>query len=236
MECGGIRRVKRSYEDLWNAEYDAGRYEDEKPVAFVGDIVTAARKHRLRKGVYIGCGNGRNYLPLVSSGLDLVGIDVSGVAIEKLRERAPDRQDRLLHGDISVLPAGATFSVVVGIQVFQHGDRDAAHSLIRAAQRLVALGGLFCLRVNATDTDVIPAHEITERSADGAFTVRYLDGPKRDLDIHFFSEQELGALFSDSFEPVLALRRKVTWRVPRSDGQWSQWEAIWRRIPAGSSG
>jgi hypothetical protein len=51
--------------------------------------------------------------------------------------------------------------VVIGIQVFQHGDRAAAHEHLRAAQRRVTPGGLFCLRVNATATDIWPAHEVT---------------------------------------------------------------------------
>ena len=216
--------MKRSPEDVWNTEYLAGRYQDEEPVAFVGDIVAAVRRFGLRHGLYIGCGNGRNYLPLVEFGLDLVGLDISEVAISKLHERAPDRKHRLVHGDLSVVPRHSTFPLVIGIQVFQHGDHPPAHAFVRAAQDLVAPGGLFCLRVNATGTDVSHAHEVIESSGDGGLTVRYLEGPKRDLDIHFFSENELKVLFSDEFEPVLPLSRDVTWREPRSNGQWSQWE------------
>ncbi|MFD0592252.1 hypothetical protein ACFQZ4_06495 [Catellatospora coxensis] len=49
--------------ELWNVEYLAGRYLDDPPVGFVDDIVTAAARYGLRRGVYIGCGNGRNLLP-----------------------------------------------------------------------------------------------------------------------------------------------------------------------------
>ena len=42
----------------------------------------------------------------------------------------------------------------------------------------VAPGGLFCLRVNATATDIWPEHEVTERDPDGGLTARYLAGPK----------------------------------------------------------
>jgi hypothetical protein len=69
------------------------------------------------------------------------------------------------------------------------------HAHIRAAQARVAGGGLFCLRVNATGTDIWPEHGVTERHLDGGLTVRYLAGPKRHLLIHFFSAAELGALF-----------------------------------------
>lgn len=86
-----------------------------------------------------------------------------------------------------------------------------------------------CVRVNATDTDVWPSHEVTERHPDGGFTVRYLAGSKRGLRIHYFSKAELAGLFADGFALVLPLRCRQTWRAPAAAGQWSQWEAIWRK-------
>lgn len=219
--------------EAWDSEYEAGRYKEELPVPFVQDIVAASENVGLSgaHGIYIGCGNGRNYTPLVAAGLDLIGLDVSGAAIDQLVRRLPQRRHRLVHGDLSALPIGAQYQIVIGIQVFQHGDRAATHSHIRRAQGRVAPSGLFCLRVNAVGTDVSPRHEITERHGDGGFTVRYLEGPKKGLEIHFFSRAELDELFWEGFKEVVPLRLDQTWRAPRSEGQWSQWEAIWRRRP-----
>jgi hypothetical protein len=215
----------------WDSEYAAGRYRDEPPVAFVGDILAAADLAGATRGIYVGCGNGRNYLPLVAGGLDLTGLDISAHAIADLAARAPDRRDRLVRGDLTALPHRVTYPLVIGIQVFQHGDRAGAHANIRAAQRLVSPGGLFCLRVNATRTDVWPAHEVTEHDGlDGGFTVRYLEGAKHGLLVHFFSAGELRALFpAPRFRPVLPLRLNSTSREPQAPGQWSQWEAIWHK-------
>jgi hypothetical protein len=182
------------------------------------------------EGLYIGCGNGRNYLPLIAGGLDLVGLDVSAVALQQLAERAPERFHRLVHGDLGALPYERTYPIVIGIQVFQHGNRVRAHAHIKAAQARVANGGLFCLRVNAVGTDVAPEHEISEQHGDGGFTVRYLAGPKEDLQMHFFSSEELSKLFEAEFEHVLPLGLHRTWRPPPGRGQWSQWEAIWRKV------
>lgn len=211
----------------WEAEYARGRYRDDPPVAFVDDILAAAADLPSRDALYVGCGNGRNLDPLVRGGLDVVGIDISPTAIAQLRELLPDRADRLLVGDLSTLQADAAFSVVVGIQVFQHGTRTTAHAHVRDAQARVAPGGLFCLRVNAVGTDVWPSHEVTERHPDGGFTVRYLTGAKAGLDIHFFAQTELEELFAD-FESVMPLRLSSTVRTT-GPGQWSQWEAIWRQ-------
>ncbi|MFG3684808.1 methyltransferase [Micromonospora sp. NPDC047740] len=218
----------RSAAQAWDEEYRRGRYQDEPPVAFVADILAAARRKGATDGLYVGCGNGRNLLPLVDGGLDLLGLDISAEAVCQLADRRPDRAGRLRHGDLDSLPPGATWPLVIGIQVFQHGDRGQAHRQVRAAQRRVAAGGLICVRVNAVGTDVWPAHDVVERAPDGGFTVRYTAGPKRGLDIHFFSAAELDQLFA-GWTPVLPARPQRTERDTPGTGQWTQWEAIWRR-------
>ena len=85
----------------WDAEYAAGRYTGDPPAAFVRDIVAAARERGLRHGLYVGCGNGRNLLPLLDAGLDLTGLDISPQAIAQLQARRPDRASRLITGDLA---------------------------------------------------------------------------------------------------------------------------------------
>lgn len=216
--------------EAWDAEYATGRYRDQPPLPFVADILSAVREHDPlgAEGLYVGCGNGRNYLPLVQAGLDLVGLDVSAAALAQLAERAAEHRARLIHGDLSALPAGAAYAVVIGLQVFQHGDRASADEHIRAAQARLAPDGLFCLRVNAIGTELEYDHDVVEQDGDGGFSVRYLAGPKRGLLIHFFAESEVDALFA-GYDLVLAPRLSQTWRVPPGRGQWSQWEAIYRK-------
>jgi DNA-binding HxlR family transcriptional regulator/SAM-dependent methyltransferase len=213
----------------WDAEYAAGRYAGDPPVEFVRDIIAAAAQHGLSHGLYVGCGSGRNLVPLLDAGLDLTGLDISGQAIALLRARRPDRASRLITGDLAVLPAAARYDLVVGIQVFQHGCRAQAHRHLAAAAALVRPGGLLCVRVNAAGTDIEHPHRRFEEHGDGSFSVRYRSGPKAGLDIHFFTATELAAVAGDAFEPVLPPRPHVTWRPPPGRGQWTQWEAIWRR-------
>ncbi|MGH3671468.1 MAG: class I SAM-dependent methyltransferase [Pseudonocardiaceae bacterium] len=215
----------------WNAEYANGRYRGEPPVAFVADILTAARRHQLTRGLYIGCGNGRNLIPLLDAGLDLVGLDISTEAIAQLRQRRPDRAADLIVGDLSALPASARYDLVVGIQVFQHGTRHQAHQHLAAAAARVAPAGLLCVRVNATDSDIDHDHHRVEDHTEGSFTVCYRTGPKTGLNIHFFTTNELCDVIGESFSEVVALRSHRTPRTPPGHGQWSQWEAIWRRGP-----
>jgi SAM-dependent methyltransferase len=213
----------------WDAEYAAGRYAGEPPVDFVHDIVAAARLRGLRHGVYVGCGSGRNLLPLLHAGLDLTGLDISPRAIAQLRARRPDRTSELITGDLAALPRDARYDLVVGIQVFQHGSRAQARQHLADAAARVRPGGLLCVRVNAAGTDIEHAHRRFEEHEDGSFSVRYRSGPKAGLDIHFFTAAELAAVAGKAFDAVLPLRRHSTLRTPPGHGQWSQWEAIWLR-------
>jgi SAM-dependent methyltransferase len=217
----------------WDREYAAGRYVGDPPVTFVRDILASAARADVldRPGVDIGCGNGRNYVPLVEGGLDLIGLDVSETAIRQLAARMPERAPRLIHGDLTTLPAGARYGIVVGLQVFQHGDRAACHRHVLAAQDLLAPGGLMAVRVNAVGTDIEFDHEVVEAGEGNGFTVRYLQGPKRGLLVHFFDRRELEALFADRFNEDLPLRCDRTRRPRQGSGQWWQWEGIWVHRP-----
>ena len=213
----------------WDAEYQRERYRCDPPLAFVEDIVDAARRSGRLDGIYLGCGNGRNYVPLRRAGLRLIGLDVSRVAIEQLGERAPEYRADLRVGNLSSLPAEGAHDLVVALQVLRHGRRDVARAHVRAAQGTVSPGGLIAVRVNATGTDIEYRHDVVERGSDGSHSVHYLEGPKAGLDIHFFAEEELEGLFAESFEPILPLRRADTRRTPPASGVWCQWEGIWQR-------
>jgi trans-aconitate methyltransferase len=223
------KQIKSEAAGSWNSEYAKGRYRSDPPVPFIRDIVSAARSANVRCGVYIGCGNGRNYVPLTGAGLKLLGLDISQVAIDQLVDRAPELRDHVMCGDLSSLAPDVLFDLVIAIQVFQHGTRDAAHAHIRLALERVAVNGLFAIRVNAVGTDVELDHEVTERCSDDSFTVRYREGPKNGLEVHFFTRQELNELLADQFSPIVPLRLQTTMRDLPGRGHWSQWEGIWQR-------
>jgi SAM-dependent methyltransferase len=231
---------RRDVATAWDREYAAGRYAGDPPVPFVRDIIASAIRAEVldRPGVDIGCGNGRNYVALVDGGLDLIGLDVSEAAVRQLAVRVPDRASRLIHGDITSLPSGATYGAVVGLQVFQHGDRATCHAHVLAAQELLEPGGVMAVRVNAVGTDIEFDHEVVEEEEEegSGLTVRYLEGPKRGLLVHFFDRPELEGLFIDRFDADLPMRCDRTRRPRPGAGQWMQWEAIWvrRREVAGT--
>ena len=165
----------------------------------------------------------------MDGGCDLYGLDVSGEALKRLSERRPDLAARLVCDDVRSFSCERSFDYLVAIQVFQHGaEADAARYFERAAA-LLRSGGLFFLRVNSAATRVYHRHTVVERNESGGFTVRYEDGPKRGLLVHFYSQDELLERTEAQFATLIAPREDVIGRVPPETGSWAQWEAVWRK-------
>lgn len=216
----------------WDADYRAGRYVDDPPLPFVRTILATLDENRGARngsGLYVGCGNGRNFLPLIDAGLNLTGLDVSGEALTQLAERRPALAARLVRADFRDLESGAGLDYLIAIQVFQHGgEADVAAYFDRAAS-VLRPGGLMFLRVNSATTEVYHRHTVVERHPLGGVTVRYEDGPKRDLLVHFYSRAELLERTRERFSLVMEPREDVIRRDPPKTGCWAQWEAVWRR-------
>ena len=216
----------------WDDEYRGGRYEDDAPLPFVREILGTLRSHRDARygaGLYVGCGNGRNYLPLVDAGARLHGLDISEEAIRRLRVRRPGQSLPLAVGDFRSYEATAAFDYLIAIQVFQHGDEDDVSRYFIKAAAVVRPGGLFFLRVNSATTEVYHRHTVLQVNRFGGFTIRYEEGPKQALPVHFYSRDELLALIDADFQLVSDLREDVIHRAPPKTGSWAQWEGIWQR-------
>lgn len=216
----------------WDREYKKGkRYQNDPPIKFVNKIIKTLQKTQgISKGIglYIGCGNGRNYIPLADSGLDILGIDISQVAIGQLLEKRPDFADRLQCIDFADFDSEETFDYIISIQVFQHGTERQTREYFQKSSALLKTGGLLFLRTNSASTDICLKHVVKETNADGGMTVCYAEGPKKNLDIHFYSQKELDKLCKE-FDHVLPACEDAQKRVPPKTGQWSQWELVLRK-------
>jgi SAM-dependent methyltransferase len=201
-------------------------------VAFVDTILGVLRERDLVRsavGLYVGCGNGRNYLPLVDGDANLIGLDVSGEAIERLRARRPNAHFPLVRGDFRTFRRDSPFDYLIAIQVFQHGREADVAAYFERVVDVLRPGGLFFLRVNSARTDVYHRHTVIERNDFGGFTVRYDAGPKEGLPVHFYSRQELVERTKADFELLARPRHDVVRRPLPKTGAWAQWEVMWRK-------
>ena len=229
----GNNSITDRLSQAWDASYREGRYGAEPPLGFTADIIRELKRNPSvmnGRGLYAGCGNGRNYVPLMEAGLDVVGLDVSRVALNQLSRGLPRCSALLHHGDFLDYLQDAPFQYVIAIQVFQHGDMSRARQYFAKASSLLERGGLLFLRVNASDTQVHHGHDVIEKNDTGGFTVRYNEGPKKGLDVRFFSKEDLFDLVgTNGMSAVNELKNVTAKRLPPCTGSWSQWEMIARK-------
>ena len=120
-------------------------------------------------------------------------------------------------------------SDIIAIQVFQHGTEGDVGQYFTKVAAVLRDEGFFFLRVNSCSTEIFHRHTLIERNEHGGFTIRYEDGPKRGLPVHFYARDELLAKGARDFELVSGPREDVTKRAPPKTGSWAQWEVVWRR-------
>src|SRR5690606_34912973 len=129
----------------------------DQPLPFTQDIIdfTQEKLPPDSRGLYIGCGNGRNFIPMLDAGLNLDGIDLTTEGIEQIKQKLPaGYEGRLQTGDFHDLTD--KWDYLVSIQVFQFG-RDSASHFTKAAELLKPSGLLF-LRINSATTDLHLEH------------------------------------------------------------------------------
>jgi SAM-dependent methyltransferase len=223
-------------ERCWNDLYAGGRYAHDPPLRFTSRILALLRAEpSAGRGLYVGCGNGRNFVPLTRAGLTLHGLDISAVALAALAERVPEAAGRLMRGDFQTFEVDEPFDYLVALQVFQHGAQEDVDAHFRRAGALVRPGGLFFVRVNSPDCDIFFPWEPLDRNDDGGYSVLCTGGPKAGQPVHFFGHDELLALAAPFFDVVEPPREVREVRAPPRTGRWGQWEAVFRRrsdIPA----
>jgi len=217
-------------ETSWDSDYRNGKYASDGPIPFVDTIIEhVTNGPESLHGLYIGCGNGRNYIPLVKAGLQLDGLDISSVGLNQLEEQLPANPNKLIHEDFLSYNPDEQFDYVVSIQIFQHGDKKKVEQYFSKVDTLLKPGGLFFLRVNSVNTDIFFKHQVKEKTPDGGMTITYEDGPKKGLDVHFFSSQEIDSLVFGGFKRLKPIEEVFMNRSPEKKGKWAQFEGVWQK-------
>lgn len=215
----------------WNHRYDGGGYEGEPPIPFVDEIAETVKAElgADAQGLYVGCGDGRNFIPLINKDLHITGIDSSGQAIAKLRKKRPDLRQHTQIMSFEEYFSPQSLDFIAAIQVFQHGNEQVTTEYFAHSRRILRAGGLLFVRVNATSTDIVEDHEKYLENESGSFSVRYSGRRARKGQIRFYTERDLARLAEEhGFDVVSGFREET---MPREDGTaWTQWESTWRAI------
>jgi len=190
----------------WEAAYatHTGTLWQDEPIAILPETLALIQQLKLRTVLDIGCGDGRNLLPLAAAGLGCVGLDLSGTALHRAYERLRESGQAaiLLEGDASVLPLPTgTIEAVTCFDVF--GQLPDPARVVAEFHRVLVPGGLLALNAfTPGDSEFGVGQQISVRQFLYKNTL-----------FRFFEEAELRDLL-ESFEFEILRFRKQSWIDP----------------------
>ena len=159
----------------------------EEPICLIPYALKELAARNISSTVDLGCGDGRNLVPLCESGLECCGVDISETALSRAghRLRARGQTARLFKADLQNLPFPArSVESLVCFDVF--GQLPDAAATIKEFERVLKPGGFLFLNVYTTGDGTFGDGEQM-----GARSFIY----KNTL-FHYYEEDDIRKLFS----------------------------------------
>jgi 2-polyprenyl-3-methyl-5-hydroxy-6-metoxy-1,4-benzoquinol methylase len=157
-------------------------------------IVNLLKERGTKTVLDLGNGTGRHTVYMAQNGFTVYGMDNSPQAIQSAQEwlQAEGLTADLKYGDITEpFPyPDAFFDGLISVQVINHGDNATVKRIADEITRVIKPGGLIFITV-ATLKNQAKTWEQIEPN-----TFMPLDGREKGLLHHFFTPEELQALFS----------------------------------------
>lgn len=124
--------------------------------------------------LYIGVGDGRNFLRLADSGLDICGCDASGVAVDRFLSDHPSLRDRLHHRKLAEMARDRSrFDVVIASRVLVRPDMDGSRADLSAIRSVLRPEGRLFAEWTAAGTDPWPGWGSATLDARGNLRLDY---------------------------------------------------------------
>ncbi|WDM44929.1 class I SAM-dependent methyltransferase [Microbacterium luteolum] len=141
--------------DRWDWEYTIHNGPPRPSLPIVDRVLEIA--HPGERILYVGIGDGRNFLPLIAAGLDVVGCELSRVAMDRLTAEHPGVANRAFLGSFEdVFSDQEHFDGVVISRVLVHGDLGRTAAQLNRVRDMLRAGGFVATQWTAAGTDPWP--------------------------------------------------------------------------------
>jgi len=138
------REVREGYVDKKTGRYLY--YDVEKPHEDLKKVISVLKKHKVRRILYLGCGAGRNLIPLVRASFEVYGMDLSPGGLKIIREKLRSEKlgAELRIGDVfRKLPyPKECFDAVISVQVLNHNVKKKILGTIGEITRVLKPNGM----------------------------------------------------------------------------------------------
>ena len=142
-----LKTKSSQWEQIYKGEGKDYKYYDilETPHPDLGKVVKIFKELGVKKVLDLGCGAGRNILPLANN-FSVYGLDSAPSGLKILRKTLKERRlqaDLKLENAFAPLPYRDNyFDALISVQVLQHAKETAILKTIKEITRIVKPGGL----------------------------------------------------------------------------------------------
>lgn len=144
--------MNNQWNEIYKKDSSAYNYYDlTKAHEFMPKLLKVLKEHKANRILDLGCGSGRNFLCLHSSGLDVYGLDIAEEGIKTVKRSVKENiEEKLMVRDIyQKLPYSDNFfDAIISIQTLQHGTENQILSTIKEIKRVLKPGGIIFITVS----------------------------------------------------------------------------------------
>lgn len=224
--------VLRATRECWDRKFEAGWLTTSEASPSLMRFVVDQRARIGRSVLDLGCGRGRNLIPLVERGLDVVGIDLSSKGLEmashELRRRG--LHAALVQGSSHALPfRSQSFDFVVAMGTIHHNFWADIESSFAEVARVLRPGRCLFFKCRADDDN----EQSREQVSDCGRTAIDTAGSKRGIVQHYFSHEELQQLANDfGFDILGSPVKKVHLTGAKPELRQARWQVVFEKRAA----
>jgi len=137
--------MKNQWDEIYNKKTHVNHGLD-KPYKYLAKIISIFMRQKCVRILDLGCGSGRNLVPLVKAGFNVYGLDSSdsGISIARAELKKSLLKANLLIADaFSTLPFKDNFfDAVISTRVLQHSKEPGIKRAVSEINRIIKPGGI----------------------------------------------------------------------------------------------
>lgn len=228
-------RYHQEAQGYWDSKFERGWHEGSGSPRFFTEYVDAHKEELGHLVLDLGCGRGRNLVPLVEQGFDVTGLDFSKSGLDETK-RALDQKDldaKLVQGKTTELPfEDNSFDFVVSIGVIHHNTWEDIQKSFKEVGRVLREGQTFLFQGRSTKDNDRPRKQIDDKG----YTAVDTQGLKQDVVQHYFTKDELQELADENgFEIVQGPEETNHIRRDNPDRNRARWWVVFRKKKTGET-
>lgn len=187
--------MNSKWEKVYERELETYRWS---PSIVMKDFSTTLKKTHAKNVLDLGCGIGRNAIPLAKEGYFVTGVDISYLALQVAAKKIKVEGIKniiVLHNDITSLPFPSDhFDAVFSINVIHHARIKEIHQIVKEMRRVLCKNGVGMVTVTSDKDYKYGKGRKIEKN-----TYELFEGSHGEVGIphHFFDESEVKSLFKN---------------------------------------